>query len=200
MGISNILISCFLINFGYLIDMPSTYVLNRGSYDLTVRLEPDGGMIGHITVSPFDNFMFGMSYGGKHIIGYGTPDWNASPEFQAKLGISTPMISFAIGFDSQVYMDSALGLYGVLGGNLGGKVIPYLGVGYRSKTQFFLGTEVGLARGFSFLAEGLLKNKFILNVGLRWVFADRIILEFDLKDVTGKQIGRILKFSYTDYI
>ncbi|MCK4353339.1 hypothetical protein KAW65_08045 [candidate division WOR-3 bacterium] len=202
-----IVITCFLFNLGYLVDLPNTYILPQGGYDITIRLEPDGGMIARIGMSPFEGFMFGISEGGKYIIGAGTPEWHSSPGIQAKFGIKIMPVSFAIGFDSEEYSsrETSLGIYGVIGGDLEGKIIPYLGVNYYKKVgegfnpRFWGGCEAGISKSISLLAEGLFHDKFIFNLGLRWIFRDRIMLEFDFKDAFNNNI-RTIKFSYTDYI
>ncbi|MDI6839693.1 MAG: hypothetical protein QMD71_02375 [bacterium] len=158
-------------------------------------------MIGQVGISPFERFTFGISYGGEKVIGTGTPNWHKSPGVQAKVGITAPRVSFAVGFDSEPYDDSSKGIYGVFGGDLGGKFIPYFGVNYYKWLEAFYGVETGLSKEAKLLLEGYVKHdSFILNTGIRWAFEDRITLELSFKNLLGDEVIRVLKFSYTDYI
>jgi hypothetical protein len=191
----------FIFNLGYLVDLPSTYILSQGSYGIEVRVGGSGKIIGKIGVSPFESFAIGVSYGGEKIIGSGTPKYNSSPGVQIKWGMSTMKFSTAIGYDSEVYENSATGIYGVVGGSLGWKVIPYIGVCYSDSLKGFCGIEIGVFPSISISGEGLIeKNKFTLNSGVRWKFGEQVIFEFNFKDILGKDVIRSIKFSYIEYI
>ena len=87
-----------------LIDMPSAGILERGYAGVSVDVLPLGVVISKIEVGVFDNFSFGISYGGANIIGTGEVDWYELPGVNARLRVmdetvSTPAVT--IGFDSQ---------------------------------------------------------------------------------------------------
>lgn len=191
----------FLVNLGYFVDLPTTYISLRGSYDLEFRIGENGKIIGKIGVSPLESFMFGISYGGEKIVGSGTPKYNSSPKVQAKWGMAVPKLSLAIGYDSESYGDSPIGVYGVLGGGLSWKLIPYIGAGYYDLFKPFCGIDAGLLQSASLTMEGYFKDKeFIVNSGIRWIFEQQVIIEFDFKDIFSNQPIRTLKFSWIGYI
>lgn len=196
------MIIIFLFNLGYFVDLPTTYITPRGSYDLEFRIEDEGKIIGRIGVSPIESFMFGISYGGKNIIGKGTPKYNASPKIQAKWGMAVPTLSMAIGYDSESYGNSPIGVYGVLGGDLRWKLIPYIGVGYHNRLKPFCGIEAGILPSASLSMEGYFNKdkKFIANAGFRWMIEQQVMVELDFKDIFSHQPIRTLKFSYIGYI
>lgn len=87
-----------------LIDMPTAATLDRGSYDLRLRMFANGGLIGGVAVGISNRFMFGLSYGGENIIGEGEVNWNPEPSIQARFRLidedySLPAVT--LGFDSQ---------------------------------------------------------------------------------------------------
>lgn len=198
------LIILYLINFGSLVDSPNSYVIPEGCYDLTFRFAPQGEVISRIGVSPFENFSFGISYGAQNVIGSGDPSYHKGPGVQLKLGATQQMLSFALGYDSEQYADSVIGIYGVLGLNLWESIIPCIGINYHEELQAFCGTELGVLNPLNLSFEGILKKDvFILNCGLKWVFEQKVALEFDIKNVLNvlkEKPVRILKFSYTEYI
>lgn len=196
------MIIIFLLNLGYFVDLPTTYITPRGSYELEFRIGDEGSIIGKIGASPIQSFMFGISYGGKKIIGKGTPQYNSSPEIQAKWGVAAPKLSLAMGYDSESYGNSPIGVYGVLGGDLRWKLIPYIGVGYRDYLKPFCGVEAGFFPSASLTMEGYFDKdkKFFTNGGIRWMFEQQVMVEFDFKDIFSDQPIRTLKFSYIGYI
>lgn len=87
-----------------LIDMPTAATLDRGSYDLRLRMFANGGLIGGVAVGISNRFMFGLSFGGENIIGEGKVNWNPEPAIQARFRLidedySLPAVT--LGFDSQ---------------------------------------------------------------------------------------------------
>ncbi len=95
-----------LLEQNILIDLPTAGMLERGSFDVKLRLFGNGGLLGGVAVGITPNFMIGLSYGGERIIGQGDVNWNPQPGIQAKLRIinetfATPAV--VIGFDSQGY-------------------------------------------------------------------------------------------------
>ncbi len=193
------LITLFLFNLGYLVDFPTTYISSVGSPELEFRFGANGKVIGRMGISPFENFVFGISYGGEKILGSGTPACHSSPGIQIKCGAQAMKFSLAIGFDSEKYSDSPIGVYGVLGGDLGWKIIPYGGVNYKDSLGVFFGAEAGILNSISIVSEGYFNNDFILNAGIRWKFEEQVILEFAFKGVLNKEPIRVLKFSYIGY-
>jgi len=87
-----------------LIDMPTAGVLERGYTGLSLDVMPYGTVISTIEVGVFDNFSFGISFGGSNIIGTGKVEWYDRPGVNARFRVidetaSTPAI--VVGFDSQ---------------------------------------------------------------------------------------------------
>lgn len=89
-----------------LVDTPTGCLLEPGTFDAGMRIFPQGGVLGRISVGIAARFMFGVSFGGTNVIGQGGPNWNKYPGIHMKYflmeeNINRPAI--AIGFDSQGY-------------------------------------------------------------------------------------------------
>lgn len=87
-----------------LIDLPTAGILEKGFVGVSADVLPFGVVISKIEVGVFDNFSFGISYGGSNIIGTGQVDWYKLPgvNVRARLVDETEsMPAFTIGFDSQ---------------------------------------------------------------------------------------------------
>jgi hypothetical protein len=90
--------------FTKLIDMPTTGVIEPGSISTEILALPFGVVIGKVTLSPFQNFSLGISYGGENIIGTGKFKWYKKIGLNAKLKLISDTKLFpgiAIGFNSQ---------------------------------------------------------------------------------------------------
>jgi hypothetical protein len=88
----------------YLIDIPTSGILNKGNVGVSIYLMPDGVTIAKIDAGVFDNFQIGISYGAANFIGAGTPDWYKLPGVNVKVKIfeeSEANPAIALGFDSQ---------------------------------------------------------------------------------------------------
>ncbi len=98
--------------FTKLVDLPTTGVIEPGSISTEILALPFGVVIGKVTVSPFRNFSFGISYGGENIIGTGSFKWYKKIGLNAKFKLfsDTKLIpALAIGFNSQgkgLYLDN----------------------------------------------------------------------------------------------
>ena len=71
-----------------------------------MRIYPQGGVLGRISVGIADRFMFGITFGGTNLIGQGDPEWNKYPGVHCKYFLveeDLNMPAIAIGFDSQGY-------------------------------------------------------------------------------------------------
>lgn len=89
-----------------LIDLPTAGTLERGSFEIGLRMFENGGLLGNVAVGITPKFMFGLSYGGANIIGEGDITWNPEPGIQARFRIvdeNFVMPAVTIGFNSQGY-------------------------------------------------------------------------------------------------
>lgn len=87
-----------------LVDLPSAGVLEKGFVGVTMDVLPAGVVISKMEVGVFDNFSFGISYGGANIIGTGKINWYKLPGINARFRVldeteGTPALT--LGFDSQ---------------------------------------------------------------------------------------------------
>ncbi len=90
----------------HLVNTPTAGSLVRGSYLTEIRMMPEGGVLGSISVGLTDRFLLGVSYGGTHIIGDDSVSWNPEPGVQIKLRLLDETVKFpalAFGFNSQGY-------------------------------------------------------------------------------------------------
>lgn len=87
-----------------LVDLPSAGVLEKGYVGVSMDVLPAGVVIPKIEVGVFDNFSFGISYGGSNIIGTGSIGWYELPGVNLKFRIideTTGYPAVTLGFDSQ---------------------------------------------------------------------------------------------------
>ena len=87
-----------------LINRPTAGSLERGSYDIELRMYPGGGLLGAIAVGLTERITFGTSYGGLNIIGEGEVIWNPKPEANIKYRLmeeSYTAPALSIGFNGQ---------------------------------------------------------------------------------------------------
>ncbi len=95
-----------------IVDKPTAGILKKGSYAMRSNFFEEGGVLVGMSVGIFDNFSFGISYGGTDIIGQQKIRMNPLPGVNVKLRLvdeATTMPALAIGFDSQgkeAYVDS----------------------------------------------------------------------------------------------
>ena len=62
-----------------LIDMPTAGVLEKGFAGVGIDIMANGVLIAQVEAGAFNNFCFGISYGGSNIIGTGSIDWYKWP-------------------------------------------------------------------------------------------------------------------------
>lgn len=87
-----------------LIDKPMAGMLKRAHYAISSNYFQRGGVLVGVSVGLFDQFSFGISYGGTEIIGPNKIQMNPQPGINAKLRLfdeTLMMPAFALGFDSQ---------------------------------------------------------------------------------------------------
>ncbi|MDI6739792.1 MAG: YjbH domain-containing protein [Candidatus Edwardsbacteria bacterium] len=227
------------IQFTETVDLPTAGTLNRGSYDIHLRMQPVGGLLLGFSVGLFDRLNFGFSYGGDKLIGYGTIDWNPQPGFQIKYRIFDESYygpGVALGFDNQGfgywsgnrYLNKSRGFYAAAGKNYKflGTLAFHGGVSYSLEDRHnpdntldaWAGIEKSLNDELWLVAEydAALNDKIkdgqfgegygYLNLGMRWLFGSRLMLEADLKnlmrngerDTPAGMIGRTVKIAYFD--
>ncbi|MCH7760610.1 hypothetical protein IIA15_04305 [candidate division TA06 bacterium] len=163
-----------------LIDAPTAGFLPPGSFALTLRMEPDGGVLGGMAVQPMDAFLTEVSYGGENIIGSGEVDWNPRVEFEGRwkfLQERFALPSIALGFASQGYdghtggryrikskgfyavaskgfnLFGHLGLHGGINRTFEGKEGEKKDNGKDKDITFFFGFDKGLGESFSIVGE-----------------------------------------------
>lgn len=89
-----------------LIDVPTAGVLQKGQYEVGLRLFDNGGLLANINVGITNRFMIGIAYGGERIVGSGEVNFNPLPGVDVRYRlIDESMIGPAvtIGFSSQGY-------------------------------------------------------------------------------------------------
>ena len=95
-----------------IVDKPTAGILKKGTYEMQTNFFEQGGVLLGLSVGVFDDFSFGISYGGTDIIGANKIQMNPLPGVNVKLRIvdeGTTMPALALGFDSQgkePYVDS----------------------------------------------------------------------------------------------
>jgi hypothetical protein len=201
----------------YLVDIPTAGLLDRGSFAFDANFFRSGGVLLGLDAGVLDRLNFGISYGGTHIIGDASPQWNRLPGVSVKFRVfdeSVLIPAIAIGFDSQgreEYLDSldrytikSPGFYVV--GSKNYAVLGYLsihgGINYSLERadgdqdmNAFIGVEKTIGTDVSIMLEhdfGFNDSKLgdglgYLNFGLRWSLGGGFTFGFDLKDIAKNQ-------------
>jgi len=90
-----------------IIDMPTASMLRGGSFRAGVRVYEQGGLLASLSAGISSKIMFGVSFGGLHVIGENQKvDWNSVPGVHLIYRItdeSLSLPSIVFGFDSQNY-------------------------------------------------------------------------------------------------
>jgi len=90
----------------HLIDLPTAWPMPRAGFDLKVRAFGGGGALVALSVGVSNEFMFGASYGGNHILGEDSLIWNRAPGILLRYKMieeSFALPAISIGFESQGY-------------------------------------------------------------------------------------------------
>ncbi len=88
----------------YIVDMPNAGVLDKGDYVIYSSIFPEGGISMLFEASPFNNFSFGLSYGGVNIVGSGKIELQNIPGIHLKYRVfdeTKTLPAFTIGANSQ---------------------------------------------------------------------------------------------------
>jgi hypothetical protein len=158
-----------------IVDKPTAGLLKRGTYSLTSNFFQQGGVLVGLSVGVFDNFSFGIAYGGTSVIGSDKIRMNPLPGVNVKLRLvdeGSMMPALALGFDSQgkePYVDSLTRFtiksagfflagsknYNFLGNlSLHGGINLSLERGDGDKDpNFYLGVEKSIGKDISLFAE-----------------------------------------------
>lgn len=90
----------------HVVNTPTAGVLKQGQYSIQLRAYGNGGTMGGVGMGLFHRFMFGVSWGGDELIGYGNPRGNQLPGVLVKYRLfeeSYALPALTIGYDMQGY-------------------------------------------------------------------------------------------------
>jgi hypothetical protein len=96
----------YFINSLQLIDLPTGNIINGGYVSGSLLMFEEGGMLGRLSAGISDRAMFGISYGGDHILGDQIIKWNDAPSVHIAyraLDESAKWFSVVFGLDTQGY-------------------------------------------------------------------------------------------------
>ena len=199
-----------------IIDLPTAGTPQKGSYVSSLRLYPNGGVLGCLSIGLAERFYFGVSYGGENIIGEGKVNWNPEPGIHLVYRILDENIllpAVAVGYNSQGYGGylrdahrytiKSRGFYAVASKNYAflGDLSFHGGINFSlekedgdSDANLFVGVLKSLNPDLTLLAEydfaindndinSLGSGKGYLNLGIRWLFARRLAIQFHAKNM-----------------
>ncbi|MBD3373926.1 hypothetical protein GF406_02725 [candidate division KSB1 bacterium] len=89
-----------------LIDMPTAGILRAGDLQVRLRFYEQGSLIGRLSAGISDRLMFGVSFGGEHIIGGEQIQWQEKPGIHFIYRLveeSLLMPAIVLGIDTQGY-------------------------------------------------------------------------------------------------
>lgn len=212
-----------LVEPTYLIDTPTAGVLIRGSFRAQVRAYEEGGIQAGIDAGVTDRLMFGISYGGTHLIGEGEVGWNPQPGVNIRYRLfeeSLSMPALVLGYDSQgfgAYVDStkrystkSRGIFASASKNFAllGTIGLHGGLNYSFENEdgdkdlnLFVGfdksinPEIALFGEYDFALNdnenrSLGSGKGYLNLGLKWIFAGKMNIDFMWKNILKNRNNR----------
>jgi len=160
-----------------LVDAPTAGTLQRGCFDIVMRVYNNGGILTGANIGLSNSLMLGMSYGAEGIISDRAASHNPRIEFQVKLKIISEeylLPAVTIGFNSQGYgaylydrkryTFKSKGFYGVISrsfyvGSIG--VGGHVGINYSLENEkdhdkepsFYFGIDARFAHDIGFVAE-----------------------------------------------
>jgi hypothetical protein len=164
------------LEFTHLSNWPIAGLLDRGSYEIDLRMYPEGGLNSMVTIGLLRSVNVGFSYGAENVVGRGKINWNPNVEFSFKLRLipeTTGFPGIALGYASQGYgpYESDLERYSLKSPGM---------YAVASKNFMFLG-EMGLHFGTNRSNEGDDKDlNFFLGVDKSVGPEFYLILEYDL--------------------
>ncbi|MFC1499734.1 hypothetical protein ACFL6T_01800 [Candidatus Zixiibacteriota bacterium] len=169
------------LQFTSLANMPIAGLLERGSFEVDLRMYPEGGLFTFVTIGLFKSMNIGISYGADNVIGRGKVTWNPNVEAAVKLRVISETVhlpAIAVGYASQGYgpwlgekslgdedpdryMVKSPGLYAVASKNW--RFLFEFGTHFGINKSFenaddddlnaFIGADISLNPEFYFLAE-----------------------------------------------
>jgi hypothetical protein len=92
------------LQFTNLANMPIAGLLDRGNYEIDMRMYPEGGLYSFVTIGFLRGINIGFSYGAENVIGRGKVDWNPNVEFAFRARLipeSTLLPALAVGYAGQ---------------------------------------------------------------------------------------------------
>lgn len=87
-----------------LIDLPTAGIIEKGNVGISVDIMPAGVLVTKLEVGVFENFSFGISYGGNNIIGRGKITGYKLPGINVRgriINETEAVPAILVGFDSQ---------------------------------------------------------------------------------------------------
>jgi hypothetical protein len=220
-----------------LVDLPSAGTLDRGSYVSSLRIYPNGGLLGALKIGLSNRFYLGVAFGGENIVGEGKVNWNPEPGLQVVYRIideNFALPAIAIGFNSQGfgsylkskkrYTVKSRGFYAVASKNYAvlGDLSFHGGINYSMEREdgdedinLFTGIMKSINNDLTIIAEydiavndnnfrAIGEGKGYLNIGLRWIFAKQLALQFQMKNILENKenvpsSNREIKIAYVEY-
>jgi hypothetical protein len=88
----------------HIIDIPTAGIIGNGMVACDMEVYQAGGLDAGTTVGLFNRALFGISFGGEHLLGTESPEWNPVPGIEARircLDETLALPAIALGFSSQ---------------------------------------------------------------------------------------------------
>jgi|Deesub1362B_J571_1020462.scaffolds.fasta_scaffold00330_11 hypothetical protein len=222
----NILMMIFFLKANLSIgDVPTAYTTPRGSYEMNLRIQKEGGLLLKMETSITDYLSIGISYGGINIIGMEDPEFYPLPGVHFKYmavyeGRFFPALSFGIstqGFDrylddSDRYEVKSKGAFVALSKSFYGMggIILNGGANYTferkdvengldvfSSIQLFFAPEFAIFSDFTFGFNDNYNENGLLNIGAEFSFEDLFFLRISFRNVLNRDyMNRTIEIGY----
>ena len=88
-----------------IIDIPTAGTLSKGSFDVGLRMYPQGGVLSNMSVGLMNRLMVSVFYGGENCIGEGEINWNPQIGFEMRVRIIEESLDVNINYPC-VFPDS----------------------------------------------------------------------------------------------
>jgi len=193
------------------IDNPVPNVPAHGEWGLNLRIEPSGWIKFGIVVGLFDFFSLGVEYGGNNVVGYGDVNWGNDLWVEVRgLLYNDGENSQLVGYSSIPYGDlfqNGKGVFVVLGRDQGIR-IGRLGISgglnyaiHESRLDGFADVYLNFGQVHYFILEYTLNSGTnhmnVLSLGYL-NHSLSLGIQFDLKDITGGNMGREIQVFYRE--
>jgi hypothetical protein len=190
------------------IDNPLPVMLYHGEVFIHIKEEPIDHLSAKIGVGIWNGIILSTSFGGTNIVGYGEIDWDDRPALDLRIRLfSNGILESVIGYNDEPIENYAKKyIFATVGTRLMPGLILSGGANYNydrdeKGADFFGNAVLNVAEAHTFHLEYIMgindedKNRFNLGYKLQ---SGSLGIQFDLKNIFSRSVGRQLQIFYRE--